>query len=152
MYATRTVAALGLVAGLLTLAACAPSQDDAMPEAGEGAALFVDNCAICHGADGRGADGSGAMPAKGLSPAADLTRLSAGNQGVFPRVHVLSVIDGYNRGALGASRMPEFGGFLGGETVPVALTVAAEGDEMQLTPVPRNLAALVAYLETIQVP
>jgi hypothetical protein len=36
--------------------------------------------------------------------------------------------------------------------VPVALTVAAEGDEMQLTPVPRNLAALVAYLETIQVP
>ena len=81
-------------------------------------------------------------PAQG--PEADLMLLAQGNGGVFPRAAVLSTIDGYNRMALGDQRMPEFGGFLEGGTVPLDV-----GDG-RMTPVPRPLAALVTYLETLQ--
>ena len=58
--------------------------------------------------------------------------------------HVLSVIDGYDRTDLPGKEMPEFGLLLEGDTVPVDL-----GDGV-LTPTPRPLAALMAYLESIQ--
>lgn len=124
----------------LVVSACVAPQDTAMPEPGEGAALFQQNCAVCHGADGKG----GADMAGDASSPADLTLLARGNGGVFPRAAVLSTIDGYNRMALGDQRMPEFGGFLEGGTVPLDV-----GDG-RMTPVPRPLAALVTYLETLQ--
>ncbi|MET4127472.1 cytochrome c [Roseovarius sp. MBR-6] len=120
----------------LGLAACV--QAVSMPEPAEGAALFAANCAQCHGAGGRG-DGPWA---KGMvPPPSDLTRL--GN-GAFPRARVLSVIDGYDRTGLPGQEMPEFGLLLRGDTVPVDV-----GDGV-LTPTPRPLAALLAYLESIQ--
>jgi hypothetical protein len=64
--------------------------------------------------------------------------------GEFPRAHVLSVIDGYDRTGLPGKDMPEFGLLLEGDTVPVDV-----GDGV-LTPTPRPLAALMAYLESIQ--
>ena len=131
-----TVFAGGLVA-LGALAACmeAPS----MPEAGEGRQLYVQNCAGCHGPVGRG-DG---QLAKGMNPApSDLTQLAMG--GTFPRVRVLSTIDGYHRTQLPDQQMPEFGALLTGDTVPVDT-----GDGV-MTPVPRPLAALLSYLESIQ--
>ncbi|NCQ24587.1 MAG: cytochrome C [Rhodobacteraceae bacterium CG17_big_fil_post_rev_8_21_14_2_50_63_15] len=129
----RIIAVL-TVAGL---AACV--QAVSMPEPAEGAAIFAENCVQCHGV---GATGDGPW-AKGLSPApADLTRLSA--KGVFPRARVLSVIDGYDRTGLPGQEMPEFGALLRGQTVPVDV-----GDGV-LTPTPRPLAALLAYLESIQ--
>jgi len=78
--------------GLATMLwACAPV---AMPEAPEGAALFAENCVVCHGKSGRG-DGPWSA---GMKPApADLTRLAAVNNGNFPKVRILSVIDGYDR-------------------------------------------------------
>lgn len=110
-----------------------------MPEPAEGAVLFNRNCAQCHGVGGKG-DGPWAA---GLDPApADLTRLSDG--GVFPRARVLSIIDGYDRTGLPGQDMPEFGALLRGDTVPVDV-----GDGV-LTPTPRPLAALLAYLESIQ--
>lgn len=119
------------------LAACAVTD---MPDPDEGARLFVENCALCHGADGRGAG----EIAAGLQPApADLTRIAARNGGVFPRVQVLSAIDGYTRMEPG-EEMPEFGLLLRGPTVPVD---TGAGD---LTPVPRPLAAIMVYLESIQ--
>jgi hypothetical protein len=57
---------------------------------------------------------------------------------------VLSVIDGYDRTGLPGKEMPEFGALLEGDTVPVDV-----GDGV-LTPTPRPLAALLAYLESIQ--
>jgi mono/diheme cytochrome c family protein len=121
----------------LGLAACA--QNVSMPEAPEGAALYAENCAQCHGADGTG---NGPWAAGMVPPPADLTRLAAG--GAFPRSHVLSVMDGYDRSNLPGKEMPEFGLLLRGDTVPVDV-----GDGV-LTPTPRPLAALMAYLESIQ--
>lgn len=128
-----------IIAILMVLGLMACVQAVSMPEPAEGAAIFSKNCVQCHGVDAKG-DGPWA---KGLTPApADLTRLS-GN-GAFPRARVLSVIDGYDRTGLPGQEMPEFGALLRGQTVPVDV-----GDGV-LTPTPRPLAALLAYLESIQ--
>lgn len=117
------------------LAGCAPL---AMPDAPEGAALFAENCASCHGVTGRG-DGE---LAAGMRPApTDLTRL--GRKGVFPVSRVLSQIDGYTRMEQ-RPEMPEFGLLLQGDSVPLMLEDGTQ------SPVPRPLAALVSYLESIQ--
>ncbi len=121
----------------LGLAAC--STQISMPEPREGQALFAENCASCHGTTGRG-DGPWASDLSTRPP--DLTKLSDG--GKFPRVRVLSVIDGYHRANLQGQEMPEFGLLLEGETVPI------ETDDGVLTPTPRPLAALLVYLESIQ--
>lgn len=113
--------------------------ETSMPEAPEGARLFAENCTQCHGASGKG-DGPWASS---LNPApTDLTQLS--ENGAFPRARVLSVIDGYDRTGLPGQEMPEFGLLLEGDTIPVDV-----GDGV-LTPTPRPLAALLAYLESIQ--
>lgn len=128
---------LGGLTLMVVAAACV--QAVSMPEPAEGAAIFAENCVQCHGA---GAKGDGPW-AKGLTPApADLTRLS--ENGAFPKARVLSVIDGYDRIGLPGQEMPEFGALLRGPTVPVDV-----GDGV-LTPTPRPLAALLAYLESIQ--
>ncbi|SLN68598.1 hypothetical protein PEL8287_03818 [Roseovarius litorisediminis] len=121
---------------MAALVACA---NVSMPEAYEGRGLFAENCVQCHGASGKG-DGPWA---KGMKPRpADLTKLT--KNGVFPRAYVLSVIDGYDRTGLPGKDMPEFGLLLEGDTVPLDV-----GDGV-LTPTPRPLAALLAYLESIQ--
>ena len=129
----RTIAILTAAA----LAACA--QTVSMPDASEGAVLYAENCAQCHGASGTG---DGPWAAGMTPPPSDLTQLMMDS--TFPRAHVLSVIDGYDRTDLPGKEMPEFGLLLEGDTVPVDL-----GDGV-LTPTPRPLAALMAYLESIQ--
>lgn len=127
-----------IAAGVLGFVAACVS--DEMPGPQEGAALFADNCVACHGAS---ATGDGPL-ATGLSPRpADLTHISARNGGTFPRARVLSEIDGYLKGSHPNRAMPEFGAVLTGETVPVEV-------DGVLTPTPRPLAALLAYLEDIQ--
>lgn len=130
--------ALGLFATGMVLAACA---DEEMPDATDGARLYAQNCAMCHGPAGRG-DGELA-PELATAPA-DLTTIAARNGGVFPRARILSVIDGYHRARMPGQEMPEFGLLLEGETVPMDT-----GDGV-MSPVPRPLAALVTYLERIQ--
>ena len=127
--------ALGL--GVLVLA-CATAE---MPDVPEGAALFAENCAICHGDGGRG---DGALAAQLQPPPADVTTLSRRAGGGFPTVEVLSEIDGYHRAPVAGTEMPEFGALLEGDLVPLAL-----GDGV-FTPTPRPLAALLVYLESIQ--
>lgn len=118
------------------LVACMPAT---MPEPPEGRTLYMQNCAQCHGPDGRG----GGAYAGVMDPApSDLTRLR--KDGEFPRAYVLSTIDGYHRAELPGQEMPEFGLLLQGETVPVDT-----GDGV-MTPTPRPLAALLSYLESIQ--
>jgi len=126
-----------ILVGALGVAACV--QSVSMPDAREGAALYAESCAQCHGPAGKG---DGQWAAGMVPPPSDLTQLS--ENGVFPRRHVLSVIDGYDRTGLPGQEMPEFGLLLEGDTVPVDV-----GDGV-LTPTPRPLAALLAYLESIQ--
>ncbi|MCZ4353295.1 cytochrome c [Roseovarius aestuarii] len=129
---------LPAVVGLGVLAACMQAE---MPQPNEGRMLYAENCSQCHGAAGQG-DGPWA---EGMVPAPhDLTVLAAGNGGSFPRASVLSTIDGYHRAGQPGQPMPEFGLLLQGPTVPVDV-----GDGV-MTPTPRPLAALLAYLESIQ--
>jgi mono/diheme cytochrome c family protein len=125
----------------LALAAAGCAAVTAMPEPQEGRALYADYCAVCHGPAGKG---DGPLAAQGGLRPADLTRIAARNGGTFPRAAVLSTIDGYTKGRAEGPDMPEFGELLMGETVPV------DTGDGRLSPVPRPLAALMVYLESIQ--
>ena len=120
---------------LAVLAACVV---DEMPGPDEGATLYADNCVACHDYQGQGGELAGGQAAP------DLTRIVSRNGGSFPRAEVLSQIDGYGHGGVTPEIMPEFGALLEGELVPVDV-------EGTLTPTPRPLAALLSYLESIQV-
>lgn len=130
----KTLSLLGLLCGA---AACTP---EAMPTADEGAAFFAANCTACHGVTGRG-DG----PLAGdLNPKPnDLTELTRGNGGTFPRARSLSYIYGDPEQGHLARVMPQFGGAMADDLVPVEV-------DGVMTPTPRVLAALLAYLESIQ--
>ena len=132
-------AALSVLPFLAVLAACATTDGD-MPAPPEGAALFADNCTACHGYRAEGG-----VKLVGGQTAPDLTRIAIRNGGEFPRAAVLSQIDGYGRGKVSAKVMPEFGTLLEGDPVPIDVNGT-------LTPTPRPLAALMIYLESIQVP
>lgn len=125
-----TTAMLGL------LAAC--NSEPPVPSA---ETFYADNCAACHGATGRG-DGPVAE-AQAVKPP-DLTRIAARNGGTFPRVRVMSQIDGYSRAGHGA--MPEFGEILMGETMLI------DTGGRKLTPTPVRLVELNAYIESLQRP
>jgi mono/diheme cytochrome c family protein len=129
-------AAGAVAAGVL--AACQP-----VPEA-NGARLYHDYCSGCHGDDGRG-DGPAAA---GLArKPADLTRIAARNGGVFPRVKVMSWIDGFTRaGKHGGQVMPVFDPLLTG---PDVLVDTGSG---VMTPTPIQLVALADYVEGLQAP
>ena len=128
---------LGL--GILTagLGACT---EPSMPDRTDGAAFFADNCISCHGTQGRG-DGP---LAAGLSPKPkDLTRLRRDNGGTFPTARALSYIYGDPKQGHLARVMPEFGGAMADDLVPVEV-------DGVLTPTPRVLAGLLTYLQSIQ--
>lgn len=125
-------------AALLALWGCGEAE---MPDETEGARVYAQNCAACHGDAGQG---NGALGA-GLSPKpADLTRISARSGGAFPVSAVLSKIDGYSADPQARAAMPEFGSMLQGPLVPV------DTEDGRMTPTPRPLAALLAYLQIIQ--
>lgn len=106
----------------------------------DGAALFSEHCAACHGATG---SATGPLAADlGLTPP-DLTRIAA-RDGGFDYARVMSVIDGYKAPA---RSMPAFGDML----QEAEFTVFDTGDGIQ-SPVPIPLLALAQHLEAIQVP
>ena len=125
-------------AALLLIAGCVEQEIDVSQEAG--AILFHENCAACHGADGRGA---GEFGRELFNVPPDLTTLSAQAGGVYPRDYIMGVIDGFERGAHFSAAMPEFGA---GDLGP---TVVVEVEGLG-TPVPAKLLALSAYIESIQ--
>lgn len=125
-----------VIATGLIVTACAPERQVS------GRSLFVDYCVSCHGAGGRG-DGPAAS-GLGKQPT-DLTGLAARNGGTFPKVHVMSVIDGYTRRDDRGSRMPELGPAL--QEGPLVMVDTGDGI---VTPTPANLVALANYLETLQ--
>lgn len=121
---------------LLLSAACVSE-----PDVPNGKAMFAADCAGCHGVDAKG-DGPVAVSAGLVAP--DLTRLSARNDGTFPRESVMATIDGLNRPAHFGVSMPEFGAGDLGEAVIV------ETPDGLGIPTPVGLIALADYLESIQ--
>lgn len=128
----RTLSILAMTAAL---AGCVES------EVVTGRRDFQAMCASCHGDAGRG-DGP---LAGGLEAApSDLTTISARNGGVFPFTDVMGQIDGYGRGQHYTGAMPEFWPVMEGDLVVV------ETDPGIMTPTPKRLVALAAYIESIQ--
>jgi mono/diheme cytochrome c family protein len=89
----RIVAVAG--AALLVAAAAGAEEKTSLRAVGEGRALFVANCAGCHGSDARGKVGP------------DLTALSLRNGG-FDRRYVANHIHG-RRDGMGGQTMPAWG-------------------------------------------
>ena len=131
------VFSLTLSGGCALLLACAPN---VMPEAGDGAAFFADNCVSCHGTSGQG---DGALAAGLKRKPTDLTVLARANGGAFPTARALSYIYGDPEQGHLARVMPQFGGAMADDLVPVDV-------DGVMTPTPRVLAGLLAYLEAIQ--
>lgn len=129
----------GWMALPLVLLACV-EQDE--PTGREDFATF---CAACHGTSGQG-DGEAAA---GLDrKPADLTQLSARNNGAFPGTRVMAKIWGYTGGAPGgqgvSSPMPEFGPLLQGDLVPY------DGGDGIATPTPIRLVQIAEHLKALQ--
>jgi mono/diheme cytochrome c family protein len=126
---------LGLVAAI-AVAGAASAQD-----AGEGARLYADFCAVCHGADARG----GGVMAEVLTVAPpDLTTLAAG--GAFPTLQVVRQIDGRDPLLAHGGDMPLFGMWFEGDGADVALS--GPGGQPML--VSRPIADLVTWLIEVQ--
>lgn len=130
----RTVFFIAGGAALMLLASCTN-------EVETGRAAYTDLCAGCHGPGGAG---NGPAAAARDEQPADLTTIAARNGGVFPRIEVMSKIDGYAKGEEHGGAMPVFWPLLEGRKVLV------ESGDGILTPTPEPLVALTAYIESLQ--
>ena len=94
--------------GLLALViACGWGAASAQPAVFDPGKLeFADNCASCHGTDGKGNGPLGELLRK--SPP-DLTQLAKKNQGVLPINRLYAVIDGAGVPSHGSRDMPVWG-------------------------------------------
>ena len=131
----------GMALALATVSTVAGSQGarqalpPLVPDSLVGSVSFDLYCASCHGRSGRG-DGPTAAALK--TKPADLTVLSRGNRGVFPRARVLDFVEGSSRAAAhGSAEMPVWGPTLR----------ALDASDARVTV---RLQNLVAFLESIQ--
>ncbi len=127
--------ALGL--GLVCAMAVGAFADEA------GKLEFMNSCASCHGTDGKG---SGPVSDALSLIAPDLTGLAAANEGQFPMLEVIQIIDGRSgvRGHGTDAGMPVWGAVykapLVGEIGPYGSEIAVRG----------RILSLALYLESIQ--
>jgi len=132
-YVLVALAALALTAG----AASAQTKIEKGPikqtSASDAGTMFNSYCAVCHGKEGKG-DGPAA---KSLTKTpADLTKLSARNNGTFPEVRVRRYIEGLDEVAAHGTRdMPMWG----------ELFRSLNHDTAQI-----RVQALAEYLKTMQ--
>ena len=102
---------------------------------------FAQYCAACHGADARGA---GPVATELRTPPADLTRIAARREGVFPADEIAAWIDGrLAPPAHGTREMPVWGARLA-EGLPPG--------ELSQDLVRGRILTLVEYLRSIQAP
>ena len=109
----------------------------------EGKTLFGQYCAVCHGDDAKG-EGRAARSLE--TKPADLTRIAARRDGVWPMLEVMSIIDGYTKQFNPRADMPVIPELSGGRMIDF------DTGNGIVTPAPARLVALVEYLEAIQSP
>ena len=109
----------------------------------EGKALFEQHCAICHGNDARG---RGTAAHSLDTKPADLTKIAARREGVWPMLEIMSIIDGYTKQFNPREQMPIIPEVTGGRKINF------DTGNGIVTPAPVRLLALVEYLEAIQSP
>lgn len=104
---------------------------------------FRTYCAACHGVSGRG---DGTIAEFLTINAADLTRLSKLNAGIFPRERVRDVIDGRADVKVhGARDMPVWGDWFSEE----ATAPGTDGETREII-VRDRIESLINYIETLQ--
>lgn len=116
---------------------CAPESSSS------GRTIYIEKCAVCHGRDGRG---DGPAAAGLLTKPADLTRIAARRDGVWPMLEVMSIIDGYSKRYLPGEDMPIYDDFVEGTLVPF------DTGNGVTSRTPAKLLAITRYLETLQDP
>lgn len=126
---------------VLALQSPAGAQEFEPGNAMEGAELFATYCAACHGTEARG-DGRMAPILTVLPP--DLTRLRAGNGGVFPTARVVFQIDGRDPLLAHGGDMPLFGEFFQG------MDSAMQAEDGQPIMTSQPIADVVAWLREVQ--
>ncbi len=128
-----------LVSGisLLSMAAFPALADEA------GKTEFMNSCASCHGADGKG---SGPVSDALSLIAPDLTGLAASNEGQFPMLEVIQIIDGRSgvRGHGTDAGMPVWGAVY---KAPLVGEIGSYGSEIAVR---GRILSLALYLESIQ--
>lgn len=122
---------------LLGSVACSPVSETS------GRTIYADKCAACHGSSGKG---DGELATRLATSPADLTRIAARRDGVWPMLEVMGIIDGYSKRYLPGSEMPIYDEFMEGNLVRFDT-----GNGVQQN-APAGLLAIVRYLETIQDP
>jgi mono/diheme cytochrome c family protein len=141
---------LQLLAGLF-LGAAAISHDPAIAQEGSayvdiGRLEYVENCAACHGPEGKG-DGPVAE-ALSTKPS-DLTQISKRYSGTFPREFVFEVIDGRNMiNPHGDREMPVWGARFMARAQEQSAAVPWDADAAAI--VLGRTTSLVDYLASIQ--
>ena len=103
----------------------------------DGKLMYTSYCAPCHGTDGRG---NGPVAGSLKSQPTDLTTLARLNNGKYPDVHVVSVLQfGSTTPAHGSAQMPVWGPLLG------------KIDTVQAHDTQLRISNLSRYLHSIQV-
>ncbi|WP_253913330.1 cytochrome c [Pseudoruegeria sp. HB172150] len=114
-------------------------------DAGYGAALYAQHCATCHGEAGKG---DGPLTELLTEKVPDLTALAAGNEGAFPMLDVIHIIDGRTGLRGHGGPMPTFGDVfmanLADESTPMT------GDISDVLETRGRILSLALYLESIQ--
>lgn len=126
---------------LLAAAAVAFAGGCFAEDAEEGAALYLEYCATCHGID---VDGNGPMAGVLTIKPDDLRLLTSGNDGVFPLVRVIKRIDGRDPLVSHGSPMPVYGDFFEG------LDVAMKTHTGQPIMTSKPVSNLLAFLKAVQ--
>ena len=115
------------------------ARSETLQESTQGAPLFHQYCASCHGEKGTG---NGPMAAYLTVKPTDLTRIAARRDGTFPRVHLARIIAGEEEiPGHGTRTMPVWGERLQDDVIgSVSKPAVARG----------RIAFLVDYLEALQ--
>ena len=132
-----------LACAAATVLALMPSAAAAAGGQLEGAEVWRNACAGCHGAEARG---DGPLADLLLTPVPDLTGLTARAGGTFPRWEVLQTVDGRTAPRAHGGPMPIFGELLRGDGV---LTQGPDGSPLTVS---ARLLALIDWLEAVQTP
>ncbi len=139
----RLAAACAAACLAMWLALGAPSLAQDAAET-EGARLYRQHCASCHGVSGRG---DGPVAARLKTPPTSLTTLARRHGGTFPTDYVVQIVDGrQQRRVHGGRNMPVWGTYFG-------LQAQGQGRDAPdtETAIRQRITALIAHLETLQV-
>ncbi|MAQ83377.1 c-type cytochrome [Psychromarinibacter halotolerans] len=111
-------------------------------DAGVGGALFAQYCATCHGTD---AMGDGPLNDLMTTKAPDLTGLSARNDGSYPMLEVIHIIDGRTGLRGHGGPMPTYGSVFDDEHGQ-----SGSGDYSAILETRGRILSLAMFLESIQ--